>query len=260
MNILNNAVNYLIEKYKLDNGFFCIYGSYATNTQTVKSDIDMLYIHRTNISKLKRTSEMYENIPISFYELSFKDLDDDANGKYGGFFCGKIFNPNVFIKNTNDDIIIVQKAVAEYFSHLINENNCIIGKQYTSDDILKNSICAYISLYPEYFSYILRLMKNHKFPIIWKQWKKVYIENLINENIIVKLENNNYIYNKVYSKNEFEKIKIDYISRFWIYGAISHDSDINFYDYYKNKNKEYILNNKDLKEKAENFLKLQYII
>ena len=74
MSNLSNAIQYLKEKYNLINGFFCIYGSYATNTQNKNSDIDLLYIHRTDTSKLKRTSELFENIPISFYELSVKDL------------------------------------------------------------------------------------------------------------------------------------------------------------------------------------------
>ena len=258
MNNLKGAMEYLKNKYNLEKGFFCIYGSYATNTQNEDSDIDMLYIYRCNASKLKRTSENYNKIPISFYELSFKDLRDDANGKYGGFFCGKIFNPSLFVDNTNEDNKIIQNAVATFFSRLISERHCIINKNYTSDEILKNSICSYIELYPEYFSYILRLMVNDEFENIWNQWKKVYVNILISKNVIKK-ENNKYTYKKIHSKETFERIRIDYISRFWIYGAVSHNAKLDFYDYYKSKNKEYIFNHKNLKEKAEKFLNITYM-
>ena len=200
MSNLSSAIQYLKEKYNLNNGFFCIYGSYATNTQNKNSDIDLLYIHRTDTSKLKRTSELFENIPISFYELSVKDLCDDAKGKYGGFFCGKIFNPSIFIDNTNQDNLIIQNCIATYFANLINENYYKSNKKYSSDEILKNSICSYIDLYPEYFSYIVRLMKNNTFNSIWNSWKKTFIDILVNENIIKK-SGNSYSYQNIFSKN-----------------------------------------------------------
>lgn len=257
MDDLKNVIQYLKDKYSLSNGFFCIYGSYATNTQNNNSDIDLLFIHRTNCSNLKRTSEKYNNIPISFYELSVKDLNDDANGKYGGFFCGKIFNPSIFVDSINEDENIIQKTIATYFGNLVNEKHCSLDKKYTADEILKNSICSYIELYPEYFSYILRLLENDNFINIWNKWKNEFTNILIHENIINK-NNNKYIYNKVCSDEKFNRIKVDYISRFWIYGAISHNSDVGFYDYYKNKNMKYIVTHKKCQKKGEEFLKIKY--
>lgn len=254
---LNNVTEYLKDKYNLQNGFFCIYGSYATGTQNKRSDIDLLYIYRINNSKLKRTTEYYKSIPISFYELSIKDLYDDSKGKYGGFFCGKVFNPNVLINELDEDNLAIQKSIAIYFSNLFSKKYCLMDKNYNSDEILKNSICSYIELYPEYFSYIARLMNNKSFMNIWKRWKEAHINLLLNENVIKK-RGNYYIYQKVYSKEEFEMIKIDYISRFWIYGAVSHNSNLNFYDYYKNKNLDYILEHKILKGKTEKFLGIKY--
>lgn len=259
MTELNNAIQYLKSKYNLTNGFFCIYGSYATSTQNKNSDIDLLYIHRTNVSKLNRTNEIFNNVSISFYELSIKDLYDDSIGKYGGFFCGKIFNPNLFFDNTKEDDLIIQKSVATFFSNLISEKHCNINKKYSSDEILKNNICAYIDLYPEYISYIIRLIKSDKNASIWNKWKKVFIDMLLNENII-QGNGEGYIYKCVFSTRHFESIKVDYISRFWIYGAISHNSNINFYDYYKNKNKDYILKNIKYKEKTEKFLGISYVL
>lgn len=49
MNDLSNVVKYLKEKYNLTDGFFCVYGSYATNTQNNDSDIDLLYVHRKKL-------------------------------------------------------------------------------------------------------------------------------------------------------------------------------------------------------------------
>lgn len=259
MSNLSNAIQYLKEKYNLINGFFCIYGSYATNTQNKNSDIDLLYIHRTDTSKLKRTSELFENIPISFYELSVKDLCDDAKGKYGGFFCGKIFNPSIFIDNIDEDNLIIRKSVATFFANLINENYYKINKKYSSDEILKNSICSYIDLYPEFFAYVVRLMKNDTFDAIWNCWKKTYIDILVSENIIKKC-GNGYSYKYIFSKDDYERTKIDSISRFWIYGAVSHNCNLDFYDYYKNKNRDYIIENIEYKEKAELFLGLIYKI
>ena len=259
MSNLSNAIQYLKEKYNLIDGFFCIYGSYATNTQNKHSDIDLLYIHRTDISKLKRTSESFEKIPISFYELSVKDLCDDAKGKYGGFFCGKIFNPSLFIDNTDEDNLIIQKSIATFFANLINENDYKLNKDYSSDEVLKNSIRSYIDLYPEYFSYIVRLMKNSTFDSIWNCWKENYINALVSENIIKRC-GNSYRYQYIFSKDDYERTKIDYISRFWIYGAISHNSNLDFYDYYKTKNRDYIIENIEFKEKVELFLGITYKI
>lgn len=255
--VLFNFIQYLKDKYNLENGFFCIYGSYATGTQNSNSDVDLLYIYRSSESKLKRTSENYNNIPISFYELSTKDLYDDANGKYGGFFCGKIFNPNILIDNMEEDDLIIQKSIATFFANIFSKK-WVRSKQYfTSDEILKNSIRLYIELYPEYFAYLIRLIKNDSFIYIWNNWKKSHIAMLLNENVI-KLEDEGYYYINDISDKEFDSVKMDYISRFWIYGAVSHNSNLSFYDYYKNKNKKYILEHEEIKKKAENYLGISY--
>lgn len=256
---LLDVIKYLKEKYDLNNGFFFVYGSYATNTQNKHSDVDLLYIHRMDISRLKRTNEKFKNIPISFYELSVKDLYDDSEGKYGGFFCGKIFNPSMFIDNTYEDDLIVKKTIANFFSNLINEKYCNKDIKYSSDEILKNSICMYIDLYPEYFAYIVRLMKNDNFDYIFDSWKEKYINILVSENIIKEC-NGGYYYHYVSSLKDFEYTKIDYISRFWIYGAVSHNSNLDFYDFYKNKNRDYIIDNIKFKEKVELFLGITYKI
>ena len=71
--------------------------------------------------------------PFSFYELSVKDLCDDAKGKYAGFFCDKIFNPRLFIDNTDQDNLIIQKSIAIFFyKFLYIQHICIIFKDNLS--------------------------------------------------------------------------------------------------------------------------------
>ena len=254
---LVDVFKYLKNKYKLKNGFFCIYGSYATGTQHDKSDIDLLFIHRTEKSKLKRTSEKFNDISISFYEISLKDLKDDANGKYGGFFCGKMFNPHKLFDCTADDEQIISKSISVFFSNIFGEKHCKFKYDYTPDEILKNSIRIYFDLYPEFYAYIMRLMNSSNFKLIWNEWVKYYINILLDNNIIKKTENG-YSYVNLVSVEKFEIIKRDYISRFWIYGAVSHNSNTDFYDFYKNKNKDYIISHEKLRIETSLFLATTY--
>ena len=254
---LLNIIDYLKTKYNLYNGFFCVYGSYATDSQTNKSDVDLLYIHITSESKLCRYSELYNKINISFYQLSLKDLIDDSNGLYGGFFCGKLFNPHIIIENTDKNLKIVQKYIACFFSKLLNKKFYFLNRAYTSDEILKNSINLYIDLYNEYFAYIMRLVNLENFENIWKKWKKQHISLLMNEKVIKKI-GNKYYYTDLCEENEYIMKRTDYISRFWIYGAVSHNSDIKFYDFYKIKNQRYIKNNEKAKINTEKFLNYNY--
>ena len=259
MEYINEILKYLEEKYKLGSGFFCIYGSYATKTQKKESDIDLLFVHDTLEKKVNRTSEKYNETFISFYEISTKDLYEDSLGKYGGFFCGKIFNPKIIVEDNIHSREIIQDCIVRYFSYLLNNNICVKNKKYTDDEVLKNSIKCYIDLFPEYFAYIMRLYNSKNFAIIWNNWKKEHLESLIKGNII-KNSNRGYYYIKTIKMEKYNKIKIDYISRFWSYGSISHNSNIEFYDFYKTKNVKYIINNLDLKKRVENFLGVNYYI
>lgn len=245
-------IDYLKNKLNLYSGFFCLYGSYATNTENNLSDIDLLYIDNS-IEKAHRISEKYNNIDISLYNVSERDLINDSKGTFGGFFCGKLFNPHILIEASKFQEKLINKCIANYFKNLMSNHFFKKNFFYTSDDILKRCINVYIDLYPEYFAYIMRLKESENFNVIWNKWKKGFIQNL-NEYDIISKKGQRYRINKLINFNYYNILKTDYISRFWIFAAISHNSNLNFYDYYKNKNKNYILTHNNVKKDTEKFL------
>lgn len=251
---LDKIINYLKNKCNLNKGFFCIYGSYATDSQNNNSDIDILYIDKETVQPL-REGHIYNGIDITVYKISENILCDDSHGKYGGFFCGKLFNPHLIFGGDKDSQLFIDQCICIFFSNLLSNSFCDLNEKYTADDILKKCIIIYCCLYPEYLAYLMRLKKTNNFNIIWNKWKKWLVSIFLKNNIIYSQISSKYNYCKVIDNQLFERKKIDYISRFWSFGAISHNN-ISFYDYYKSKNLNYILNDIPLFKKTCAFLGL----
>lgn len=256
--IIDEICLFLKNEESMDDGYYCIYGSYATCSQNDFSDIDILYISNS-IEKPIRVGTSYNEIKITVYKVSEKHLLQDAKGKYGGFFCGKMFNPHVVFPTNKRNETFIDNCVAKFFSSILKEPYFKLNKGYNEDEILKNMINLYIELYPEYFAYVMRLVNIANFNNIWKLWRKKIISSLL-ENKLLKQESDKFYFNKNISLKKFNKLKINYISRFWIFGAISHNSNLDFYDFYVNKNLDYIIKNKNLREKCEKFLDTVYTL
>lgn len=255
--IISDICEYLKKYHNMHDGYFCIYGSYATNSQNETSDIDILYVSNS-IQTPFRIGTKYKDVKITVYEISEQILINDSNGKYGGFFCGKMFNPHLVFPYKQSTSDFIDNCVSKFFSKILSEDLCLKNVEFSDDDILKICIKLYMKLYPEYFAYIMRLINISNFEDIWHNWKNKIINSLIKNNIILEREKK-YLFFKNIDKERIDKLKISYISRFWIFGAISHDCDHSFYDFYVKKNTKYMSKNIELKIKSEKFLDYNYI-
>lgn len=256
--IINDICLFLKNEKNMNDGYFCIYGSYATCSQNENSDIDILYVSNS-IKTPKRISSLYKKIKITVYKLSEDHLLQDAKGKYGGFFCGKMFNPHIIFPYSRRNNIFIDNCVTTFFSRLLDESSFKLDNEYDEDEVLKKLINVYMELYPEYFAYIMRLVNINNFNSIWETWRKRTIFSLLMNNILAKKDDKFY-FKKNIPVAKFNKLKISYVSRFWIFGAISHSSNLDFYDFYVNKNVDYITKNKILWKKCEDFLDRFYTL
>ena len=256
---VNKIIYDILNKIKIsyneleDSVCWVLYGSYAIHEETKNSDIDLLCINE-KCEKPYRIGMKYENIEITIYVLSLFDLIEDSYGKYGGFFCGKLLNPSVLITCNSKIKKVMQTCKGNFVGKLMSSyfSNCI---EMTDEDIIIIALKIYLKLYPDYFAYIMRIVKASHFEEIWSVWKKDIIDSLLQTNRIISLYDNKYQLQIVSNNEKFESLLIDYVSRFWSFGAVSHDGDIYFYDYYKKKNRAYIANNLPYVKKTYKLLK-----
>lgn len=95
------------------NGFWIVYGSYVINEQNSQSDIDIMYIHLSDVDPFRKQF-YYENIPITVYFISKRDFLRDSDGEFGGYFVGKTLNPNIIISENEDDQLFVMRCCGNF--------------------------------------------------------------------------------------------------------------------------------------------------
>lgn len=256
--IIDEICLFLEKENDMNNGYFCIYGSYATDSQNDLSDIDILYISKS-IEEPTRIGTLYNKIKVTIYKVSENHLLQVSRGKYGGYFCGKMFNPHIAFPDNEKNTNFIDSCVAIFFSNILKESLCKLNRVYSEDEILKSMINLYMELYPEYFAYVMRLMKIDDFNSIWDLWKKRIVSSLLIKNVIKQI-NDKFCFNKNVTSAKFDKLKINYISRFWVFGSVSHNSNLNFYDFYVSKNTNYIIENNFLRKRCEKFLGINYTL
>jgi len=221
------STKYLSERLNLESSYkkdhvWIVYGSLITNQLKEGSDLDFMLITNSN-GNPRRISASYKNHPVTLYIVPKKEfVKDGREGKYGGYFCGKTLNPFISIGNLMDD-----KEILSVSLELITPFMVYLSKNKNIQNLNRNNIVAsvfqsYSFLYPHYHSYFFKHYVSPKFQDIWRIMGETMPNTLIKLNLVIKISRNKYRFTGGLLKNINRKA-VEYTSRFWAFGAYSHD-------------------------------------
>ena len=235
----NLVVETGIEENQLN--FWICYGSFVLNQQTPESDVDLLFVHQVP-SLPTRVQARYQDHPVTIYSLPLRELvADGSQRRYGGYFSGKLLNQFVVFGGSRDSI----NTVTEVMGGFIGSFAATIAKEHgreigTRDNIVADSILAYLRLCPSYRAYFLRYYVSPNFGEIWDRMKVVIPDALTKAQAVTTLAKDRFEYCSSFSPEQFHLQLVACIARFWAFGSCCHGCNIGFPDYYIQKALGYI--------------------
>ena len=257
IDFVSGALPYLQVETEIEDNplnFWVCYGSFVLNQQTSKSDLDLLFVHQTNATPT-RIQARYEGFPVTIYSLPLKELvADGSQRRYGGYFSGKLLNPFVVFSESHDAINVSMEAMGGFIGNLA----ATIAKEHgreiaTRDNLVADSVLAYLRLCPFYKAYFLRYYISSNFDEIWDHMRIVVPNALMKARVVTMLSEDSFEYSLAFSPEQFHLQLVTSIARFWAFGSCCHDSNIGFPDYYFQKAQEYIGHN-GLQEQSSELL------
>lgn len=226
-----------------DDDFWVFYGSIVVNNLQPSSDIDVLYVAREPLKRAFRHQAYCEGRPVTVYIVSEEHLSSDGEEyAYGGYFSGKLFSPHVVVdrygKLTVHHDKYLQSVVGDFLANFVDLEK---SRTYSINDVATASLFAYLQLCPWYEVYLTKFywQQESDFKVRLTQiLRKHYTQSLLSVGLIQKV-NDKYVVRQQKSsygtrKSSYRR-RIRAIARFWSYGAIEHENDCRFSDYYFDK-------------------------
>ncbi len=200
------------------------YGSLVINGLTPKSDVDLLLITKSGDFKPYRVQEAYNNRPITVYVLTEKDLLADGNEQiYGGYFTGKLLSP--FILH-GGDAEVLEEIYSSVHSFVNRLSYAPVELDTAPGKLIRIYLTRYMQVCPWYKSYILKYIQTlgmqQAVHLLTKHYNRIN-ETRANQDVI----NMN--------SDELHCHVLRLVARFWSYGAIEHQNNYKFSDYYFDK-------------------------
>jgi len=221
--------------------FWVCYGSFALNQHTPESDLDLLFVHQET-TRPTRIQARHQDHPVTIYSLPLSEfVADGTQRRYGGYFSAKLLNPFVVFGGSNDSV----NTVSEVFGGFIGSFAATIAKEHgreigTRDNIVADSILAYLRLCPSYRAYFLRYYVSPNFGEIWNRMKIVIPDALTKAQATTILARDRFEYCSAFSPEQFHLQLVACVARFWAFGSCCHGCNISFPDYYIQKALGYI--------------------
>jgi len=242
-------VSEIIEKAKVERhvsdspeDVWILTGSYAINTYTPQSDIDLILVHqRDEGSTPIRKKVPVEDIPVSISIVGRHIFKEDGNQQYGGYFAGKLLNPHHlfngdpvlrnFIRSTAGSFI------GSFAGYLGTERQGSL--RHDANELTAHSLLSYSSICPEYNSYLLSYFTADNFDKIWNFLAESIPESLVISGKAVK-NTEGYRYTEPYRDyNEFNKMRLQSLARRSGFGVYFHESDYSWIgSYFKDASKK----------------------
>jgi hypothetical protein len=248
INFVSDALPHLLVETGIEDSqfsFWVCYGSFVLNQQTSESDVDLLFLHQA-LSRPTRVQAIYKDHPVTIYSLPFSEFVADGNQRrYGGYFSSKLLNPFVVFGGSSDQI----NAVAKVMGGFIGGFAATIAKEHgreigTRDNVVADSILAYLQLCPFYRAYFLRYYISPNFSKIWDRMKVVIPDALIMARVTTMLAKDRFEYCSPFSSEQFHLQLVSCVARFWAFGSCCHGCNNSFPDYYFQKALGYIESNR----------------
>lgn len=226
-----------------EDGFWMCYGSFVLNQQTEHSDLDLLYIHK-NEDSVQRLQFQFEGYPVTVYSVSEKDFASDGiERRYGGYFAGKVLNPNVLFYATEADRDLLLRTSAEFiapFSAAMADK--IKRIQSTSENVLADSVLARLQYCPWYRSYFVRYYMHPEFRQIWSCMKELLVEGLVKANVVT-VTGDLIQYKAALSESKLHIETLKIVARFWGVGSSLHSNMLDFPSQYMHDCEQHIRTN-----------------
>ena len=184
-----------------------VVGSYITNTNTPKSDLDVIRIKDTlENDKPTRTKKLVNHILVSYTVVSKNFfIDDSTSGKYGGYFSGKVLNPHILLGTNIDLKRVIRKSSALLTGDLV----CYIASKskseyHSKDSLLAITILAYAAFNPEYVYYLFRFYLSEEFELLWDTWSNQIYESFEDTDYILKADKSFTLKEPEIKRNEYD--------------------------------------------------------
>lgn len=217
--------------------FWVVYGSFALNTQQHASDMDVLYVHDSVGSNPNpiRIQSSFRGYPVTIYSISRASLGADGEERlYGGYFAGKLLNPNVLINATEADRQLVMQVAGEFIAPFAAD---AAGKRTvsTAENLLADTVIARFRLCPWYESYFVRYFTSQNFDALWRHMRSLIADCLLASGYVRKFDDGGFEYCRKLDTEELHIQMIQATARFWSLGACLHNCQADFPDYYIQK-------------------------
>jgi len=224
------------ESIPTEDRVWVFYGSRITGTATANSDIDVMMLHREDEVPPTRVGATYRDAPVTVYSLPWSALYRDGQDRaYGGYFALKLFSP--FICTPADEAAELLTSVARFLAPLAAE---VAGRlnviTRTRHQILAHSYLAFLDIYPDFDSYVARVLEA---PVLasplWRRQAQVIVDAYQQAQMIDRTADGSYAYSRQAAIGDLRHERAITAARFWAFGAVCHDSDVRFPDLYRDK-------------------------
>lgn len=225
-----------MDSVQTEDPVWVFYGSRVTGTTNATSDFDVMLLHHQNETPPTRLGTTYHGAPVTVYSLPRSALCRDGQDRaYGGYFALKLFSP--FICTPATHAAELMTSVARFLAPLAAETaGRVDAITRTRHQILADSYLAFLDLYPDFDSYVVRILEE---PVLasplWRRQAQVVVDAYEQAQMINSSADGRYTYSPQAAVGDLRHERAIAAARFWAFGAACHGSDIGFPDLYREK-------------------------
>ncbi|UZN03406.1 hypothetical protein [Cellulomonas sp. S1-8] len=212
------------------------YGSLPLGAGRAESDLDAMLLHDSRPGTAPhRRDATWDGRPVTVYVLSHDDLEADARDhRFGGYFALKLFSPHTTDRPVDDGAPAT--AAARFLGPLGAREAEASGHRgpWTADQVLAHAYLAFLDLYPDFSSYVARLVRDTALlDQVWTHQREAHLRALAATGA-VRATPGGWRYAEGTADVAVD-LRDRCTARFWAFGAVCHGSDAGFPDLYFSK-------------------------
>lgn len=211
------------------------YGSAPLGDRNTASDVDVMLLHGGSGISPHRRSAWLDSTPVTIYILAHRDLEEDGeNRRFGGYFSLKLFSP--FVSDIPENSHLLAGSAAHFLGPFSASVGMRSSRASSSDQLLADAYLAFIDLYPDFASYFVRLAQDEaRLARVWRHQRRVHVSALRDARYIAQTESGQWKYTGSNKISDVARERSRCVARFWALGAVCHEADPGFPDFYFRK-------------------------